>query len=72
MQVSEAKFWSAIAVLTDGAAVCWGSGSFGQLGYGGTKDQNAPVNVVSLLSPIVAISAGSSHTCALSLTDAAL
>ena len=32
-------------VTTDGAAYCWGSGSFGQLGNGSTNDQTTPVSV---------------------------
>jgi alpha-tubulin suppressor-like RCC1 family protein len=54
------------AVISGGVAQCWGNNSFGgQLGDNTRIDRRTPVNVVSLTSPIAAITAGSAHTCAL-------
>jgi alpha-tubulin suppressor-like RCC1 family protein len=48
--------------------VCWGRGSSGQLGNGATGDSSTPVTVSSL-TDAMAVSAGSSHNCALLETD---
>jgi alpha-tubulin suppressor-like RCC1 family protein len=53
------------ALTTDGAATCWGSNNQGQLGDGSKKDRHAPVQVTGLTSEVIAIAAGSAHTCAL-------
>ena len=71
----------ACAVLADGSAKCWGSNSSLQLGARDTTPiQTTPVPVISSiqvingltfafsLSPIAAISAGTSHTCAIVAT----
>ncbi len=50
------------ALLTDGTVRCWGQGSDGQLGNGGTAQSSSPV-VVSGLSDAVAISSGTYHNC---------
>jgi alpha-tubulin suppressor-like RCC1 family protein len=59
------------AVLDDGTVRCWGSGVFGQLGYGNVRsvgDNESPGSVGTVdLGPgrtATAISAGAEHTCA--------
>lgn len=49
--------------LADGAAMCWGSNTYGQLGDGTTNDAAVP-NPVTNLSSVVSIDAGGAHTCA--------
>ena len=58
------------ALKTDGSVVCWGLNMFGQLGNGTTESQAAPGPVIGLSSGIAAITAGTYHTCALTLTGA--
>lgn len=54
------------ALLTGGSVMCWGNGQFGQLGNGISKTvQNEPVVVTGLSGPVVDITAGEYHTCAL-------
>ena len=60
------------AILDSGAVRCWGEGGLGRLGYGNTKDVGdnetpGSVGPVKLGAgrTATAISAGSSHTCAL-------
>ncbi|MFY8159445.1 MAG: RCC1 domain-containing protein, partial [Ilumatobacteraceae bacterium] len=60
-------------VVTSGGGVkCWGSNSSGQLGDGTTTRQDTPVSVLASanvdLTGIVAVSAGSAHSCALTTT----
>ena len=68
---------SGICALTDdGNVKCWGLGSYGRLGNGGTTNSNTPVDVCAraktgvettcpALADIAAIAATSSHRCAL-------
>jgi alpha-tubulin suppressor-like RCC1 family protein len=60
------------ALLTDGRVRCWGSGNYGQLGYGNTDsyglystNDTMPPPDVSIGGRAIQIAAGFHHTCAL-------
>ena len=54
------------AVTATGAAYCWGSNSYGQLGTGtiSTTGQSTPTLVQGLSTGVSSIAAGGEHTCA--------
>ncbi len=58
------------ALLEGGVLRCWGSGFFGQLGYGhprsvGDNEHPAELGAVVLKEPLVRLAAGGAHTCGL-------
>lgn len=59
------------AITTGGAAWCWGYNDGGQLGDGSTEARLTPTAVSGLGSGAVRVSAGNSHTCAVTSTGAA-
>jgi serine/threonine-protein kinase len=58
-------------VLAAGDVFCWGANAEGQLGDGTTENSGTPIRVVGLAAASVTqVSAGHSHTCAVSAGDA--
>jgi len=52
-------------ILNDASLQCWGDNSNGQLGDGTDVDKSTPISVNFGLKKVLAVSTGSSHTCAL-------
>jgi alpha-tubulin suppressor-like RCC1 family protein len=52
------------AILADGALLCWGVNSTGQLGDGSRMYRTTPTMVTGLGSDVVGVAAGQNHTCA--------
>ncbi len=59
------------ALTTAGAAYCWGSNGFGQLGIGGQAPSSRPARVGITGVTFASISAGANHTCAVTTTGVA-
>lgn len=60
-------------ILTTGGGVrCWGDGTIGQLGDGAKTASLTPRQVTGLTSGVASISAGMSHTCAITTAGDAL
>jgi alpha-tubulin suppressor-like RCC1 family protein len=58
-------------VTVNGAALCWGNNSFGQLGDGSATNSSTPVAVESLQSGVTSITASGDNTCAITTTGGA-
>ncbi len=63
VQVSSGD-WHSCAILDDASVECWGRNSDGQLGDGTNIDRSSPISVGLGGQKAIAISAGSTHTCA--------
>ena len=59
------------ALITSGGIKCWGRSTYGQLGYGLTNSKSTPVDVYGLTSGVLSVSAGESHTCAVTSSGGA-
>jgi alpha-tubulin suppressor-like RCC1 family protein len=66
-----AGYYHVCALLSSGAAKCWGSNGYGQLGNGVNATAQTPVDVVGLQSGVAVISTGGSFTCAVLLSGSA-
>lgn len=60
------------ALLKDSTAYCWGNNEFGQLGNGEQSDEDQGLTKVKDLLPALEISAGATHTCAISQSDGSI
>jgi alpha-tubulin suppressor-like RCC1 family protein len=59
------------AVLGNGAVKCWGRNDVGQLGNRSNVSRSYPVQVAGLTAGVIGISAGRTHTCAVTISGAA-
>jgi alpha-tubulin suppressor-like RCC1 family protein len=62
--------YHACALTTGGAVKCWGQNVVGQLGDNSVVNRPTPVQVSGLTTGVAAITAGDSHTCALTTAGA--
>ncbi|MCW1969636.1 MAG: RCC1 repeat-containing protein [Anaerolineae bacterium] len=53
------------AILSAGELRCWGANISGQLGIGHAQNTSTPSAVIGLAKNVVAVTAGSNHTCAI-------
>lgn len=53
------------AQTSTGQVSCWGAGTSGQLGDGGSDNQSTPVEVAGLDGQVARLAVGGQHTCAL-------
>ncbi len=53
------------AITIAGALKCWGANHMGQLGNGSQDASSEPVDVAGLTRNVIAVDAGSAHTCAI-------
>jgi alpha-tubulin suppressor-like RCC1 family protein len=60
------------ALMRSGEVQCWGQNSSGQLGDGTTMDSTTPIHVQGLHGPVLQLTAGYAHTCALMSTGEVL
>lgn len=60
------------ASMVNGAAYCWGKNGAGQLGNGSAVDTPAPSLVAGLPGPVRKVEVGANHTCAATVSGAAL
>lgn len=58
-------WWHNCAVTTAGAAKCWGSNFYGELGDGTITDRSVPVTVTGLGSGVRSVAVGYYYSCAL-------
>ena len=61
----------ACAVDSGGAAKCWGYNAYNQLGDGTASPRSVPTSVSGLSSDVVSVSAGSYHSCAVTVAGGA-
>lgn len=62
--------YHACILTTSGGIKCWGQNAYGQLGNGSTTQALIPVDVTGLTAGVSAVTVGTVHTCALTLSGA--
>lgn len=70
--ISASKHGHSCAVMTSGAALCWGRNVEGQLGDGTTGTRLTPTPVSGLSSGVASLVTGWEHTCAVTTSGQAL